>query len=147
MLLLELLSFVFVFVFGQKYVAVFVFVSVSVRKWNVIFGLFSFSAENVKSVFGRSLSDIMYAERSLTRLSSTAEHATVLYTCPGDRYGWLTGHLSLQTINILRWRLWHTHDWSRRYCLPVQTSTCWHDGWDDNKDKNRNTWHIGPPKY
>ena len=43
MLSLELLSFVFVFVFGRKYVAVFVFVSVS------------FSAENVKSVFGRSL--------------------------------------------------------------------------------------------
>ena len=51
MLLLELLS--FVFVFGRKYVAVFVFFSG--RKWNVIFGPFSFSAENVKSVFGRSL--------------------------------------------------------------------------------------------
>ena len=55
MLLRELLSFVFVFVFGRKYVAVFVFVSVSGRKWNFIFGPFSFSAENVKSVFGRSL--------------------------------------------------------------------------------------------
>ena len=53
MLLVELLS--FVFVFGRKYVSVFVFVSVSGRKWNVIFGPFSFSGENVKSVFGRSL--------------------------------------------------------------------------------------------
>jgi len=34
----------------------------------------------------------------------------------------------------------HQHHVRSRTCLLVQASTCRHDGWDDSKDKARNTW-------
>jgi len=51
----KIFFFVLFFVFGRKKVFFFVFVFVYGRKINCFFGRFYFSAENGKSIFGRSL--------------------------------------------------------------------------------------------